>query len=105
MYFQYLRGKDSIVLAPHTTFNDISESTRGFSGPLLQQQFILSDSIEVTFNDTLTIFHGSALYNINRDLRILESYNYEEKSELKHFEDHYYSYTFTKADFEEAKTK
>jgi hypothetical protein len=71
LYFQYFKGKDSIVLAPNENFNDITTSSRGLENPLSQWQFILSDSIKITYGDTLSIFHESVLNDVNQDLRKL----------------------------------
>tara|TARA_B110000090_G_C13246278_1_gene394564 strand:- start:235 stop:666 length:432 start_codon:yes stop_codon:yes gene_type:complete len=57
----------------------------------------LNDSAKIIFNDTLTIYHGSNQYSIKRDIRMVNSYEYEGIGN-----DHNYTYTFTNADFREA---
>ena len=62
------------------------------------------DSLEVIFDDTLTVFHGSKLYTMFRDLRRNDLFNFTEKG-INGINHYTYTYTFTDADYEEAKTK
>ena len=62
------------------------------------------DSLVIIYDDTLAIFHGSKKYIVLRDLRKNEMFTYKTKREDKTIE-YTYNYTFTNADYEEAKTK
>ena len=59
---------------------------------------VFIDSVQVTFSDTLSIIHGSKLYDVLRSIRDEENYVLEESTEGYRK----YTYTFTNADVEEA---
>lgn len=52
----------------------------------------------MTFSDTLSVIHGSKLYDVLRSIRDEENYVLEESMESYRK----YTYTFTNADIEEA---
>ena len=82
-------------------------SDRGEGGPLANANISIPDSVAVTYNDTLTVFHNCWRYTMNRDIKNVNSYTGGEKIETKKNVLYYYEYEyeFTNADFEEAKTK
>ena len=52
----------------------------------------------MTFSDSLSVIHGSKLYDVLRSIRVEENYVLEESTEGYRK----YTYTFTNADVEEA---
>ncbi|MDA7794698.1 hypothetical protein N8962_03220 [Flavobacteriales bacterium] len=59
---------------------------------------VFIDSVRVTFSDSLSVIHGSKLYDVLRSVRVEENYVLEESTEGYRK----YTYTFTNADVEEA---
>jgi hypothetical protein len=97
--------KDTLVIPPNNS-EIVSQSSRGGINPFdSDNNFIRLDSITVIYNDTLQVVHGSSLYSVNRSLTKYKSYIYEDRTEKKHLINHHFEYTFTNADFDEAKTK
>ncbi len=80
--------------------NGEGESPPQIYGYLIQE----TDSIEVIYDDTLTVYHGSKHYTMYRDLRRNDMFDLDE-SQTNGFNHYTYTYTFTDADYEEAKTK
>jgi|TARA_B110000259_G_scaffold181066_1_gene222557 hypothetical protein len=93
-----------VEIQSNETFKDgfISE---GDSPPRISGYYITkTDSIEVIYDDTLSVFHGSKNYTMFRDLRRYDMFNFTE-SETNGSTHYTYTYTFTDADYDEAKTK
>jgi|TARA_B110000908_G_scaffold19435_1_gene21866 hypothetical protein len=63
-----------------------------------------TDSIEVIYDDTLTVYHGSINYLMLRDLRRNDMFNLTE-SKTNGFNHYTYTYSFTDVDYDEARTK
>lgn len=105
--FEYIKGSDSAVLQPNDREVIMDFSERGDSGPLANANISTPDTIAVTYNDTLTVYHNCWCYTMNRDLKRVSSYTGGEKQVTKKNVSYYYEYEyeFTNADFEEAKTK
>jgi hypothetical protein len=98
----YDNGKiyDSIIILENNYYEKFLNSD-GDNGPALFPPF--SDSVEVIFDDTLSIFHGSKNYNVNRNIKLITSYTGGERIESTNFIfEYHYEYIFTNADFEEA---
>jgi len=57
------------------------------------------DSLRITYNDTLNVYHGSKRYNVARDARNALFYTH---SQTQGEDIHYYKYTLTNTDFNEA---
>lgn len=59
----------------------------------------LGDSLKITYNDTLNVYHGSKRYNVARDARNVNFYVHMISSLS---DTHFYTYTLTNTDFNEA---
>jgi len=90
---------DSFVLAP----NNSKEYLSSVEGSSFRDFFPFGasvDSIKITFNDNVSVFHGSTLYNLKRSLLLKSSFKQTEDKEF--FRE--YKYFFTDEDFQEALT-
>ena len=81
--FQYINGTDSAVLQPGDERIILDFSDRGEGGPLANANISIPDSVAVTYNDTLTVFHNCWRYTMNRDIKNVNSYTGGEKIETK----------------------
>jgi hypothetical protein len=87
--------------------NEIFDGNFNYAGkpnPTHKYFILETDSLEIIYDDTLTVFHGSKLYTMFRDLRRNDMFDLDE-SETNGSTHYTYTYTFTNADFDEAKTK
>lgn len=88
---------DSII--ERNSFLSTQKFSRGsFSSIRSPYGGVSIDSVRVTFSDTLSVIHGSKLYDVLRSIRDEENYVLEESMESYRK----YTYTFTNADIEEA---
>ena len=89
---------ESFILASNE-IKEYSKSSRGkFSTSWFPFQARAIDSIKVTFNNTISVFHGSTLYNLKRNLLLKNSFKQvTDNSILREFE-----YVFTEEDYQEA---
>ena len=62
---------------------------------------IETDSLEIIYDDTLTIFHGSNQYHVARDLRLIDNFKITGLT-VDNVDYETQSYTFTNEDFMEA---
>ncbi len=91
----YLR--DSIIEKNSFLLVKLGDQATDFS--LFKSPYVVNvDSVQVTFLDTLSVMHGSELYDVLRSIRDQENYVLEKSSEGYRK----YTYTFTNVDMEEA---
>jgi len=102
IYLQNYSGGEmieDITILPSDNFLKESNS-RGFNDPKPPS---FGDSIKVIFNDTIAITHGGTTYDVNRNIKNLESYTGGSKeTDSKHFILYEYEYIFTNDDYQEA---
>ena len=84
-----------------TNFEEYTYSVRGESG---HSEPPFGDSVEVIFDDSLSIIHQSQLYNVIRNLKNNESYTAgeETRGSKKYMFEYHYDYIFTNEDYQEA---
>ncbi len=97
-------SQGTIVEKTNILPSDVKEytfSVRGEGGP---SEPPFGDSVEVVFNDTISIIHGSQNYIVNKSLLNISSYSNGEKiTGSKHYMyEYHYDYFFTIQDFDEA---
>ncbi|HBK72321.1 MAG TPA: hypothetical protein DDZ39_11825 [Flavobacteriaceae bacterium] len=89
---------ESFILEPNEIKKYKNTPRGGFSSTFFPFEAV--DSIKVTFNDNISVFHGSTLYNLKRNLLLKSSFKQvTDKATLREFE-----YVFTEEDYQEALT-
>ena len=94
---------DSVILNPSEIWEYANYNNRDYYY-YIEDFFNRLDSVQVVYNDTLSIYHGSKLYKVKKSIKNKNSFTYRVRGYSKYASSYHYEYFFTNADFEEAKT-